>query len=70
MGTESHSPKIWGKDQEKDLAFKAQTTLGNSSYDHPDHNYEKSDTPGFTSVVWLLTKSMHWMQCLRGRLPK
>ena len=27
MGAESHSPKIWGKDQEKDLAFKAQTTL-------------------------------------------
>ena len=47
MGAESHSPKIWGKDQEKDLAFKAQTTpRGNSSYDHPDHNYEKSDTPG------------------------
>ena len=47
MGAESHSPKIWGKDQEKDLAFKAQTTpRGNSSYEHPDHNYEKSDTPG------------------------
>ena len=47
MGAESHSPKIWGKDQDKDLAFKAQTTpRGNSSYDHPDHNYEKSDTPG------------------------
>jgi molybdopterin-containing oxidoreductase family iron-sulfur binding subunit len=47
MGAESHSPKIWGKDQEKDLAYKAQTTpRGNSSYEHPDHNYEKSDTPG------------------------
>ena len=47
MGAESHSPKIWGKDQEADLAFKAQTTpRGNSSYEHPDHNYEKSETPG------------------------
>lgn len=47
MGAESHSPKIWGKDQEKDLAFKAKTTpRGNSSYDHPDHKYEKSETHG------------------------
>ena len=47
MGAESHSPKIWGKDQEADLKFKAQTTpRGNSSYEHPDHNYEKSETPG------------------------
>ena len=47
MGAESHSPKIWGKDQEADLAYKAQTTpRGNSSYEHPDHNYEKSETPG------------------------
>lgn len=47
MGAESHSPKIWGKDQEADLKFKSQTTpRGNSSYDHPDHNYEKSETPG------------------------
>ena len=42
MGAESHSPPIYGKDLDKDLAFKAQTTpRGNSSYDHPDHNYEK-----------------------------
>ena len=47
MGAESHSPKIWGKDQDADLAFKAQTTpRGNSSYEHPDHNYENSETPG------------------------
>jgi molybdopterin-containing oxidoreductase family iron-sulfur binding subunit len=47
MGAESHSPKIWGQDQEADLAFKAKTTpRGNSSYEHPDHNYEKSETPG------------------------
>ena len=47
MGAESHSPKIWGKDQEADLAFKSQTTpRGNSSYEHPDHNHEKSETPG------------------------
>lgn len=47
MGAESHSPKIWGKDQEADLAYKAKTTpRGNSSYEHPDHNYEKSETPG------------------------
>lgn len=47
MGAESHSPKIWGKDQEADLAYKARTTpRGNSSYEHPDHNYEKSETPG------------------------
>lgn len=47
MGAESHSPKIYGKDDEKDLKFKSQTTpRGNSSYEHPDHNYEKSETPG------------------------
>ncbi len=47
MGAESHSPKIWGKDQDADLAFKAQTTpRGNSSYEHPDHNYEKTEIPG------------------------
>ena len=47
MGAESHFSKIWGKDQDADLAFKAQTTpRGNSSYEHPDHNYEKSETPG------------------------
>ena len=47
MGAESHSPKIWGKDQDADLAYKAKTTpRGNSSYEHPDHNYEKSETPG------------------------
>ena len=47
MGAESHSPPIWGKDQDKDLSFKARTTpRGNSSYEHPDHNYEKSDENG------------------------
>ena len=47
MGAESHSPPIWGKDQNKDLTYKSQTTpRGNSAYEHPDHNYEKSDTPG------------------------
>ena len=47
MGAESHSPKIWGKDQDEGLKLKAQTTpRGNSSYEHPDHNYEKSETPG------------------------
>lgn len=47
MGAESHSPKIWGKDQDKDLKFKSQSTpRGNSSYEHPDHSYEKSETPG------------------------
>jgi len=47
MGAESHSPPMWGKDQDKDLAFKSQSTpRGNSSYEHPDHTYEKSDTFG------------------------
>ena len=47
MGAESHSPPMWGKDQDTDLAFKSQTTpRGNSAYEHPDHNYEKSETPG------------------------
>ena len=47
MGAESHSPPIWGKDQNKDLTYKSQTTpRGNSAYEHPDHNYEKSETPG------------------------
>ncbi len=47
MGAESHSPPIWGKDQDKDYAHKSQTTpRGNSAYEHPDHNYEHSDTPG------------------------
>ncbi|MEC8779378.1 MAG: 4Fe-4S dicluster domain-containing protein, partial [Verrucomicrobiota bacterium] len=47
MGAESHSPPIWGKDQDKDYVHKSQTTpRGNSAYEHPDHNYEHSDTPG------------------------
>jgi molybdopterin-containing oxidoreductase family iron-sulfur binding subunit len=47
MGAESHSPPIWGKDQDKDLAYKTQTTpRGNSAYEHPDHNYEHSETHG------------------------
>ena len=47
MGAESHSPPIWGKDQDTDLAFKSTTTpRGNSSYEHPDHTYEKSETHG------------------------
>ena len=47
MGAESHSPPMWGKEQDKGLKFKSQTTpRGNSSYEHPDHNYEKSETPG------------------------
>jgi len=47
MGAESHSPPIWGKDQDKDYKHKSQTTpRGNSAYEHPDHNYEHSDTPG------------------------
>lgn len=47
MGAESHSPPIWGKDQDANTTFKAQTTpRGNSSYEHPDHTYEKSDTFG------------------------
>ncbi|MBN37996.1 MAG: hydrogenase [Opitutae bacterium] len=47
MGAESHSPPMWGKDENKSLAHKSQKTpRGNSSYEHPDHNYENSDTPG------------------------
>ncbi len=47
MGAESHSPPVWGRDQNMDLASKSQTTpRGNSSYEHPDHNYEKSEVHG------------------------
>ena len=47
MGAESHSPPIWGKDQDTSLAYKATTTpRGNSAYEHPDHTYEHSETFG------------------------
>jgi MoCo/4Fe-4S cofactor protein with predicted Tat translocation signal len=47
MGAESHSPPIWGKDQDANGTFKAQTTpRGNSAYEHPDHTYEKSEVFG------------------------
>ena len=47
MGSESHSPPIYGWDKDKDVKFKAQTTpRGNSSYEHPDHTYENSDEFG------------------------
>ena len=47
MGAESHSPQIYGRDDNASLKFKAQTTpRGHSLYEHPDHNYEKSDKPG------------------------
>ena len=47
MGSESHSPAIYGRDQDKDLKYKTQTTpRGNSSYEHPDHTYENSDEFG------------------------
>ncbi len=47
MGSESHSPPMWGKDQGASLAVKASTTpRGNSAYEHPDHTYEHSETFG------------------------
>jgi molybdopterin-containing oxidoreductase family iron-sulfur binding subunit len=47
MGAESHSPPMWGKDQDKDLAFKSKTTpRGNSAYEHPDHTSNNSTTYG------------------------
>ncbi len=47
MGSESHSPPMWGKDQDASLAEKATTTpRGNSAYEHPDHTYEHSETFG------------------------
>ena len=47
MGAESHSPPMWGKDQDKSLEEKATSTpQGNSAYEHPDHTYEKSDVFG------------------------
>tara|TARA_B100001094_G_scaffold290867_1_gene308778 strand:+ start:75 stop:3506 length:3432 start_codon:yes stop_codon:yes gene_type:complete len=47
MGAESHSPQIYGRDEKASVKFKAQTTpRGHSLYEHPDHNYEKSDKPG------------------------
>ena len=47
MGSESHSPPMWGKDQDAPLAEKATATpRGNSAYEHPDHTYEHSETFG------------------------
>ena len=47
MGSESHSPPIWGKDQDASVAVKATTTpTGNSAHEHPDHTYEHSETFG------------------------
>ena len=47
MGAESHSPPMWGKDQDASIAEKATTTpRGNSAYEHPDHTYEHSETFG------------------------
>ena len=47
MGSESHSPPIWGKDQDASVAEKATTTpRGYSAHDHPDHTYEHSETSG------------------------
>lgn len=47
MGSESHSPPIWGKDQDASIAEKAQSTpRGNSAHEHPDHTYEHSETFG------------------------
>jgi molybdopterin-containing oxidoreductase family iron-sulfur binding subunit len=47
MGAESHSPPMWGKDQDASIAEKATSTpRGNSAYEHPDHTYEHSETFG------------------------
>ena len=47
MGAESHSPPMWGKDQDASLKEKTTSTpRGNSAYEHPDHTYEHSDTFG------------------------
>lgn len=47
MGAESHSPPMWGKDQDASLKEKATSTpRGNSAYEHPDHTYEHSETFG------------------------
>ena len=47
MGAESHSPQIYGRDESASIKDKAQKTpRGHSLYEHPDHNYEKSDKPG------------------------
>ena len=47
MGSESHSPPMWGKDQNASIAVKSTSTpRGNSAYEHPDHTYEHSDTFG------------------------
>ncbi|MFP6900410.1 MAG: 4Fe-4S dicluster domain-containing protein, partial [Opitutales bacterium] len=47
MGIESHSPPIYGKDQDMTLANKArQTPRGASAYEHPDHTFEGSNDYG------------------------
>ena len=43
MGAESHSPPMWGKDQDKSFGKSNYHPRGNSAYEHPDHTYEKSD---------------------------
>ena len=51
MGAESHSPKIWGKDQDADLAFKAQTTPREI---HP------------TNILIIITKSRKRLDYING----
>ena len=47
MGSESHSPPMWGKDQDASISEKSTSTpRGNSAYEHPDHTYEHSETFG------------------------
>ena len=47
MGSESHSPPMWGKDQGASISEKSTATpRGNSAYEHPDHTYEHSETFG------------------------
>jgi molybdopterin-containing oxidoreductase family iron-sulfur binding subunit len=47
MGAESHSPLVYGREDKESLAHKSRTTpRGHSTYEHPDHTYEKSDEFG------------------------
>lgn len=53
MGTESHSPKIYGSDDDKPLEWKAvNTPRGGSMYDTPDFKYKDRFNPDDPNATW------------------